>query len=191
MPHPPAVSGGSGLSSGERHALLTLAREAVVAVTLGRAAPRVPDRGRLAAPGAAFVSLHRFGELRGCIGCLTPQDPTLGHCVARMAVAAAQVDPRFSPVGVDELDGLVVEISVLGPMRPVRRPDEIGIGRDGLCVEHRGRRGVLLPQVAADHGWDARRFLEETCLKAHLPPDAWREGASVQAFTAEVFSEAG
>ncbi|MCL4846721.1 MAG: AmmeMemoRadiSam system protein A [Acidobacteria bacterium] len=173
----------------DREALLDLARRAVTATARGRPLPEVPRGAWFDAPGAAFVSLHRHGQLRGCIGCLPPHEHPLADTVVRMAVAAARDDPRFPPVGPDELDDLVIEISVLGPLRPVNGPDDLMVGRDGLVVERGGQRGVLLPQVASEHCWDATRFLDETCRKAHLPPGAWREGAVVRAFSADVFAE--
>lgn len=184
--------GGDGAARswpGDRDALLDLARRAVAATAWGRPLPAAPRGAWFDSPGAAFVSLHRHGELRGCIGCLPPHERPLADTVVRMAVAAARDDPRFPPVGPDELDEILIEISVLGPLRPVSGPDDFVIGRDGLVVERAGRRGVLLPQVASEHRWDATRFLDETCRKAHLPPGAWREGAVVQAFSADVFAE--
>jgi AmmeMemoRadiSam system protein A len=174
---------------GDREGLLDLARRAVVATAWGYPLPEVPRGASFDSPGAAFVSLHRHGQLRGCIGCLPPHEHPLADTVVRMAVAAARDDPRFPPVGPDELDELVIEVSVLGPLRSVSGPDDLVIGRDGLVVERDGRRGVLLPQVASEHRWDAARFLDETCRKAHLPPGAWREGAVVRAFSADVFAE--
>jgi AmmeMemoRadiSam system protein A len=114
---------------------------------------------------------------------------TLLDTVARMAVAAAVEDGRFSPVTAAELSGLTVEISALGPFEPIR-PEAVEVGRHGLLVSHAGRRGILLPQVPVEHGWDRETFLAHTCVKAGLPEDTWKEpGVELLAFTAEVFGE--
>ena len=105
-------------------------------------------------------------------------------------MSAAFHDPRFLPVTAEEAPELQVEISVLSPLRPVA-PQEVVVGRHGLVVSHGSRRGLLLPQVAVEQEWDATTFLEQTCLKAGLPADAWKQGATLQAFTAEVFGDAG
>ena len=97
------------------------------------------------------------------------------------------VDPRFPPIGPAELPSLEVEISVLGPLKEVHDINEIKIGRDGLIIECYGRHGLLLPQVATEHGLDLRGFLCQTCLKAGLPQDTWRQGARIYRFSAEVF----
>jgi AmmeMemoRadiSam system protein A len=122
------------------------------------------------------------------VGVLESSDP-LSETVARMAVAAARSDQRFDPVREDELCEIVIEISALGALREVR-PEEIEVGRDGLLVRDSGRQGVLLPQVAAERGWDRVTFLEKTCAKAGLPSGAWKgAGARILAFTATVFGE--
>jgi AmmeMemoRadiSam system protein A len=178
------------LTPAERMTLLALARSSVEASAHGRSLP-APGRlgGRLDEPGAAFVSIHTSRGLRGCIGCVEPGSESLAEVVVRMAEAAASRDPRFPPLFPDELPDASIEISVLGPLVPVTGPDDIRIGRDGLVVERDGHRGLLLPQVAVEWGWDVRTFLAETCRKAGLPPTAWREGARVYRFEAEVFGE--
>lgn len=118
-------------------------------------------------------------------------DRPLPDVVWEMAGAAALRDPRFDAVRPDELDDLIIEISVLTPAEPIDSLDAVEIGRDGLLVVSGARRGVLLPQVASEHGWDASTFAEQTCLKASLDRDAWRrEGVRLFKFSAEVFSEA-
>lgn len=137
----------------------------------------------------AFVSLYREGALRGCVGQVENPGP-LADVVARSAISAALYDSRFLPVSVEEVDALSVEISVLTqPERIV--PEAIVVGRHGLLVARGTVRGLLLPQVAVERNWNAQRFLEETCVKAGLPRDAWKEGAATEvlAFTAEVYSE--
>ncbi len=179
------------LTAAERMTLLMLARSSVEAAAHGRSLP-APGRlgGRLDEPGAAFVSIHTSRGLRGCIGCVEPRAESLAEIVVRMAEAAASQDPRFPPLFPDELPEASIEISVLGPLVPVTRPEDIRIGRDGLVVERDGHRGLLLPQVAVEWGWDVQTFLAETCRKAGLPPTAWREGARVYRFEADVFGEA-
>jgi AmmeMemoRadiSam system protein A len=140
-------------------------------------------------PRGAFVSLHtREGELRGCVGRMWSDLP-LAETVARMAVAAALEDGRFPRVRDEEVDDLVIEISALGPLEPMR-PEEIVVGVHGLLLRARGRSGVLLPQVASTNGWDREEFLDHTAEKAGLPPEAWRwADVEILAFTAEVFGD--
>ena len=134
------------------------------------------------------MTLHKRGELRGCIGHIEPTEP-IGRVVPRCAVAACSSDSRFPPVAAGELDVIDIEISLLGPLEAIAGPQEISVGRHGLVVERGWRRGLLLPQVAAEWGWDAETLLSHTCLKAGLAHDAWRKGAQVWRFEAEVFSE--
>ena len=130
------------------------------------------------------------GELRGCIGHLSPEVP-LAETVARVAVAAATEDPRFGAVTRDELDALRLEVSVLSTYEPIA-PDAIEVGRHGLLLRGRGRSGLLLPQVAPEHGLDREAFLAAVCRKAGLPKDAWREpDCQLYGFTADVFGEEG
>jgi len=136
----------------------------------------------------AFVTLHRGEELRGCIGTFDANTPLL-DTVQRMAVAAATQDPRFTRVRLEELPDLKLEISVLSPLAPIA-PEEIQIGRHGLYLSRGNNHGVLLPQVAVEHGWDRETFLTHTCVKAGLPRHAWREPDTlIEGFTADVFSE--
>jgi AmmeMemoRadiSam system protein A len=177
------------LSPEDRRALLALARQALRDYFAGRKT-RVPDeRPALRAAGGAFVTLRAAdGELRGCVGRLEADDPLAGT-VARMAVVAATSDGRFDPVRADELPELAIEISALGPMNEVA-PSDVVVGRDGLLVRGLGRQGVLLPQVAAEHGWDRETFLARVCQKAGLPAETWRGNqVRILAFTATVFGE--
>ncbi|HKB14179.1 MAG TPA: AmmeMemoRadiSam system protein A [Vicinamibacterales bacterium] len=177
-------------SDHDRQLLLGLAREAIQA-WVGEEAAHVPaEAGVLAEPGGAFVTLHKHGELRGCIGHIEPNEP-LGKVVPRCAVAAASTDPRFPPITAEELEQIDIEISLLGLLEPIHGPREIEIGRHGLVVEQGWLRGLLLPQVATEWKWDAETFLAQTCHKAGLPRDAWKHGATIFRFEAEVFGEAG
>jgi AmmeMemoRadiSam system protein A len=185
-----AVGTGSGsyLDAAQRIALLGIARRAVEGfVGSGTIPAEEGARGKLAAPGAAFVTLTKNGRLRGCIG-FTEAVAPLFKVVQECAVAAATEDPRFPPVSPKELPSLRVEISVLTPLFPIR-PEEVEVGRHGLMVSQGRMRGLLLPQVPVEWGWDREEFLDQTCLKAGLPPSAWRHGATLEAFTAEVFGE--
>ncbi|MCI0352991.1 MAG: AmmeMemoRadiSam system protein A [Acidobacteriales bacterium] len=141
---------------------------------------------------AAFTTLFLSGHLRGCVGFATPLYP-LYRTIAETAVSAAFLDPRFPPVTQEEMRQLRIEISVLSPLQPLEASeanDVLQIGRHGLLITHTGRRGLLLPQVAAEHGWDATAFLENICLKAGLHRDAWREPAArLEMFTAEIFGD--
>jgi AmmeMemoRadiSam system protein A len=136
----------------------------------------------------AFVTLRMTGELRGCIGYPDPTLPLL-DVVERCAVSAALSDPRFPPLSAAEWSRIDLEISVLGPIEPVRDISEVEIGRHGLIVELARRRGLLLPQVAIEWRWDAIEFASQTCAKAGLPRDAWATGATLYKFEAEVFGE--
>lgn len=137
----------------------------------------------------AFVTLHRSGELRGCIGFIEGVYPLL-QTIEKVAPKAAIEDPRFQAVSPDELDDLEIEISVMSPLESVTDVSVIEPGRDGLLVECGNRRGLLLPQVAEEYGWDREEFLQHTCIKARLAPDAWaRPDTRIYRFTVILFSE--
>jgi len=141
--------------------------------------------------GANLLREHRreaHHELRGCVGYAVPVAP-LYRAVAETARAAAFEDSRFLPVTKEEATRLEVSLSVLSRLFPVH-PEAVEVGKHGLVISQGGRRGLLLPQVPAENGWDRETFLEQSCRKAGLPEDAWRKGASIEAFTAEVFSDA-
>jgi len=143
----------------------------------------------LAEPGAAFVTLHVRGHLRGCVG-RTDRDTPLTETVTQCAIGAALQDPRFAPLSEEEFEELEIEISILSPLEPIDA-EKIEIGRHGLLIRRRGLRGLLLPQVAAQRHWTPQRFLQETCRKAGLGSHAWKEpGTDLFAFTTDVFSEA-
>ena len=172
----------------DRLLLLRLARTAIVAHVRGTAKPIAEPADVLLRCGGAFVSIHSGGELRGCIGQVEPAEP-LGIVIPRCAVSASSSDPRFPPVSLTELTDLDIELSLLGLLEPLAGPDNFEIGQHGLVVELSGRRGLLLPQVAVEWGWDRATFLAQTCHKAGLPRDAWKHGATVWRFEAEVFRE--
>lgn len=185
-----AVGTGSAsyLDAAQRKYLLGIARRTLEAyVGEGKAPIEEGAQGKLAAPGAAFVTLTKNGRLRGCIGYTEAVAP-LFKVVQECAVAAATEDPRFPPVSPGELPSLRIEISVLTPLFPLR-PEEVEVGRHGLLVRQGRMRGLLLPQVPVEREWDRETFLDQVCVKAGLPPSAWRHGATLQGFTAEVFGE--
>lgn len=178
----------SPLNEAQQRQLLGLARQALEESVRSHHQSAVENPGgELGEPGGAFVTLRKAGRLRGCVGYVEPLKP-LYQTVRECAVAAALRDLRFDPVSPQEVPALRLDISVLSPLFDIS-PDQIEIGRHGLLVSRGFQRGVLLPQVALEWKWDATRFLEETCLKAGLPPDAWQHGARIQAFTAQVFGE--
>jgi len=177
------------ISLADRRRLLQEARRAVSDALAGRSAVPAEPEGVLGLRAGVFVSIHSHGELRGCIGHLDGDQP-LAAVVARSAVAAATEDPRFAPVTSAELNACEIEISVLGPIEAVEDVDDIVVGRHGLIVEQSWHRGLLLPQVAREQRWDRDTFLARTCAKAGLPGDAWKRGAKILRFEAEVFSDA-
>jgi len=176
------------LTDAEKDRLLELARAALEeAVRLGRVSEVAEPAEALRTPCGAFVTLTKGKRLRGCIGHIEAIKP-LYATVRECARAAALDDPRFDPVTPSELPSLHLEISILSPLLDVV-PEQVEVGRHGLLISRGARRGLLLPQVAVEWNWDREQFLEEACLKASLPADAWRHGARIQAFTAQILKE--
>jgi AmmeMemoRadiSam system protein A len=176
------------LTSAERAGLLRFARDTIAARLTGTAPPAPVPLADPHLHAGAFVTLHVKRELRGCIG-YPGSDRRLDEVVGHCAVAASTEDPRFPPMSAGELPQVEIEISVLTPIRKVEDLNEIEVGRDGLVAQDGYRKGLLLPQVAIEQGWNRETFLSHTCLKAGLRPDAWRTGAVISRFQAEVFSE--
>ncbi|MGH9460433.1 MAG: AmmeMemoRadiSam system protein A [Vicinamibacteria bacterium] len=178
-----------GLTRSQREELLRIARQTIESLLGGSEVSYVVRDPALEKPGAAFVTLTRQGILRGCVGYSDPLFP-LHQTVSRCARSAATDDHRFPPVQPHELPDLRISISVLSVLRKLESPEDVLIGRDGLQVVGAGRRGLLLPQVATEQGWDRERFLDGVCHKAGLPSGAWRGGqVEVFAFEAEIFLE--
>ena len=198
------------MSPEEKRELLKIARDAIAAAVrsefpseagwrmrgrgVARGSKDLPAddkgyRGHLAEPRGAFVTIRIRHELRGCIGYIESTD-CLGDVVADVAVKAALEDPRFPPLSPEELDQVTIEISILSPLHAIRDIEEIEVGVHGLLMEQGHRRGLLLPQVAGEYGWDRQEFLENTARKAGLPAEAWRDpSTTIYAFTAEIIHE--
>ena len=178
------------LNPGEREILVAIARHAIETfVRTGHVVAAEREEPALNQHRGCFVTIHRQGELRGCIGTFTAARP-LWREVAAMAVSAATRDPRFNPMKERELADFSLEISVLSPLEETDEPRKIEVGKHGIYLERDGNRGVLLPQVAVEQGWDRQTFLRQTCRKAGLAPDAWAApGTRLYIFTAEIFGE--
>jgi uncharacterized protein len=196
--HPPSQASceGSGeaaphpageFSPQECSLLLALAHESILSFLEERVIVLDPPTPHLAELRGVFTSLHLAGQLRGCVGYVLPTC-ALYRAVGETARAAAFDDTRFWPVSKEEEPHLEVELSILSRPEPIRA-EQVEVGRHGLLVSWRGRRGLLLPQVPLEHGWDRETFLDQTCRKAGLPENAWRKGAGLEAFTAEIFGD--
>ncbi len=178
-----------GLNDKEKILLLYIARESIESALEGRS-PRLPQEipPKLREHLGAFVTLEKQGQLRGCIGTFHAEAP-LYKVIFEMARAAAFNDPRFPPLRREELPEVEIEISVLSPMWR-GQPEDVKVGVHGLYIVRGVHRGVLLPQVAVEYGWDRETFLDHTCLKAGLPPGCWQDPETeIYLFTAEIFSE--
>jgi AmmeMemoRadiSam system protein A len=211
LPHnsSPAAAGSEvdqgEFSCEERTLLLRLAHDSISSALEQRQLPLEAPTPHLAEPCGVFTSLYlrhdspkalpgnsrgpdrQRATLRGCVGYVLPTC-SVYRAVAETARAAAFDDNRFSPVTREEADQLEIELSVLSPPQSIQA-EEVEVGRHGLLISQHGRRGLLLPQVPVERGWDRKTFLEQTCRKAGLSLDAWQKGATIEAFTAEVFGE--
>jgi AmmeMemoRadiSam system protein A len=174
------------LSEADRTAILDLARRAVEeAVCRERRLQEIPETGVFEQRCSVFVTLYSGKRLHGCIGMIDPKEP-LGAAIVRCAANAALEDPRFPKMRPSEIASLEIEVSVLSPLEAIQ-PERIEIGKHGLLVEQDSHRGLLLPQVAVEHQLSRERFLEETCHKAGVRADAWKQpGTRIFAFTCEV-----
>ena len=176
------------LTPHDQQRLLRHARRAIAARLEERSFEPLASPGALAEPAAAFVTIRLGDRLRGCIGTIEDDEP-LAEVVVRCAVDAATRDPRFPPLPLSSLSDVSLEISVLTPFRRMDDPAETEVGRHGVMIEQGPHRALLLPQVAGEWGWDRETLLSQTCVKAGLPADAWRTGAAVHTFEAQVFAE--
>ncbi len=192
-----ALALGQEFSSEERHQLLRLAHDSISSALEHQEIALDPPTPHLAELRGAFTSLYlrrdrpeegrHDKELRGCVGYVLA-NCSVYRAVGETARAAAFDDNRFPPVTREEAPHLEIELSILSPAQPIQS-EEVEVGRHGLVISWHGRRGLLLPQVPVERGWDRTTFLEQTCRKAGLPADAWQKGATIEAFTAEVFGE--
>jgi AmmeMemoRadiSam system protein B/AmmeMemoRadiSam system protein A len=189
-PNKPSRGDAKPLSREDKEMLLKIARTTIESVVLGARVPEfqvtsedlLQDRG-------AFVTITKKGALRGCIGYIIGVKP-LYQTVREVAESAALRDPRFEPVQPSELPDLKIEISALSVPRRIQNIEEITVGVHGIIIRKGYRQGLLLPQVATEYGWDRNTFLEHTCRKAGLPPNAWQdEDTEIEIFSAEVFGE--
>ncbi|PYX40656.1 MAG: AMMECR1 domain-containing protein [Acidobacteria bacterium] len=174
-------------SAEERSLLLKLAHRSIESALEDRTISWDCPTAHLAEPRGVFTTLYRQGQLRGCVGYVFPVAPLYG-AVIETARAAASQDTRFAPVTREEAPELAISLSVLSRLQPIL-PEQIEIGRHGLVVSLGSHRGLLLPQVPVEHHWDRETFLAQTCRKAGLPARAWETGATLEAFTAEVFGD--
>ena len=179
----------AGLSPDDQKRLLHIARQSII-MTLNDQHYEIPKDlpQDLTVPRPCFVTLKRNGDLRGCIGNIIA-GPPLAQAVSQMALAAAFRDTRFSPLTREEVEGLKIEISVLSPIAHVTDLNDIQVGRDGLIMESGYNRGLLLPQVPVEQGWNKDEFLDYTCRKAGLEPKCWQEKVKIFKFSALVFGE--
>jgi len=176
------------LPEAARRLLLAVAHASILTCLDHRELDLTPPLPELDQPRGVFTTLYLQGALRGCVGYVEPR-VALYRAVAETARAAAFEDTRFAPVTIQEAPELEVSLSVLSPLQEITA-EQVVVGRHGLLISQGGHRGLLLPQVPLEHGWDRVTFLEQTCRKARLPPDAWRHGAKIECFTAEVFGDA-
>lgn len=178
------------LTPEEKRELAVIARKAIGDALHGRSSVvQIPAEGNLAHPGGAFVTIRIEGNLRGCIGYIQAPLP-LAEVVAEVAQKAALEDPRFPPLEPEELDRASLEVSVLSPLQRITNVHEIQVGVHGLLLELGHARGLLLPQVAVEYGWDRETFLENTARKAGLPRHAWKDPeAEIYIFAAEIIHE--
>jgi AmmeMemoRadiSam system protein A len=177
------------MTGAEKDLLLSTARETIRARLESRDPLYSEPSQSLCMPRALFVTLRSQGRLRGCIGTLEAS-AALFESVKDLAVSSAFHDPRFPPLRREEMDGLNIEISVLSPLEKISSLEEIEVGKHGLYAKMGTRSGVLLPQVPVEQRWNRTQFLQHTCRKAGLPPDAWQKGeVDFYSFTAEVFGE--
>jgi len=178
------------LSKEEKKWLLKLARGTIgEKLERGSVENNLPISDALKQPCGAFVTLHKDGVLRGCIGLVEALRP-LYKSIREMASAAAFEDPRFPPLGRNEFDEIDIEISVMSPLKRIKDVSEIEVGKHGIIMKRGGYQGLLLPQVATEQGWDRDTFLEHTCFKSGMMGDCWKQpDTEIYVFSAEVFGE--
>ncbi len=178
------------LSKTDATTLLKIARDAIINQIKGTDySPTPREEEALNQHSGCFVTITQEGRLRGCIGNFQSQQPLFQE-VANMAVAAASQDPRFQPMGRDELDNFSLEITVLSPLEKIDDTNLIEVGTHGIYIIKGHNRGVLLPQVATEYGWDRKTFLQQTCVKAGLPENSWQlPGVEIYIFSGQIIHE--
>jgi hypothetical protein len=178
------------LTTKEKNTLLGIAKEAITAKINNKKMPELKiDSDLLKEKWGAFVTLKKRGQLRGCIGYIKAYKP-LGETVQEMAIAAAFNDPRFPSLKPEEIKDLTFEISVLSPLKQIKDINEIEVGKHGLYIIRGHNAGLLLPQVAVEYKWDRETFLQETCHKAGLPAQAWKDKETeIFIFSANYFGD--
>ena len=178
------------LDKQEKQFLIKLARESILNhLQQNKATFSEFFSENLKVHSGAFVTLHKQGQLRGCIGYVKPFKP-VQEAIKELAVSAAFNDPRFPALSLQEYEQIDLEISVLTPLEKVEDIASIEVGRDGLLVKNGFYEGLLLPQVATEYGWDVQTFLQQTCHKAGLPADSWKEEQTkIFSFSAIIFDE--
>ncbi|MFH1063196.1 MAG: AmmeMemoRadiSam system protein B [Candidatus Omnitrophota bacterium] len=177
------------LNSSQKKELLTVARKSIVNMVKHKQKNIVLSEDQvLLEHRGAFVTIYKNKSLRGCIGLIESDQPLI-NVVNAMAIQAATRDPRFVPISIDELDKISLEISVMSPIQQITDINQIEVGKHGLIIRQGFNSGLLLPQVATEYNWDREQFLAQTCNKAGLNPDAWKQGAKIFIFSAEVFNE--
>ena len=177
------------LNKKEQKELLKIARETIVEYVTNLKVPAIVSTSPgLNLQSGCFVTIKQKGELRGCIGNFVSDQP-LFLLVQEMAVSAATRDPRFYPMKTEDLADFTLDISVLSPLEKASSVEEIQVGIHGIYIIKGNYRGVLLPQVATEYGWNRDEFLQHTCVKAGLPQDAWQGGCDIYIFSAQVFGE--
>jgi uncharacterized protein len=187
LPKSIEISSLSEFSKAERKQLLALAHESILSALEHREISLAASCVAFDAPRGVFTTIYLHNQLRGCIGYPLPT-ASLHRAIVETARGAAFEDTRFPPVNLAEARELEVSLSILSPLKAVS-PEEVRIGIHGLLLSQHGHRGLLLPQVPLEHGWDRVTFLEQTCRKAGLPGDAWRSGTTVEVFTTEIFGD--
>ncbi|MDD8014127.1 MAG: AmmeMemoRadiSam system protein A [Acidobacteriota bacterium] len=180
---------GESLTLEHKQFLLRFARKTIENYLKDGSTIKAPRADRiLTEKRGAFVTVRVGGVLRGCIGYPLPHKP-LVETIIDVAVMAVSQDYRFTPLDIEELDRTEIEISVLSLPRPIQNVKEIEVGRHGIIVSKGYHKGLLLPQVPEEHGWDRETYLRHGCLKAGLDENEWKKGAHIEIFTADVFSE--
>ncbi|HOD75009.1 MAG TPA: AmmeMemoRadiSam system protein A, partial [Syntrophorhabdaceae bacterium] len=187
---PDGKAASSPLAAAERKRLLAIARKTLEEYVSSKTVPEIDVKDpRLLERRGVFVTLTIHGQLRGCIGYIKPVAP-LYRSVVDMTVAASSRDMRFRPVTKGELKDIEIEISVMSPLKLITSVDEIKVGIHGLYIVKGGNAGLLLPQVATQYKWGREEFLQNTCRKAGLPENSWKDKETkVYVFSAQIFSE--